>query len=62
MIANKKYYLSLEEVEPSWMEARPEAVQYVQREEYEKEMLDFIEKKFSFGVSIKFASTNTSFM
>ena len=53
MLANKAYYLSQEAVDPTWMEARPEAAQYIKRELYEKEMLDFIEKKFTFGVSMR---------
>lgn len=52
MNANKKFYLGQEGVDPKWMEPRPEAVQYIKREKYETEMMDFIEKKFAFGVSL----------
>ena len=50
MKANKEYYLTKAGVDPSWMVAREETLQYIQREEYEKQMLDFIEQKFTFGV------------
>ncbi|PNF23098.1 hypothetical protein B7P43_G09122, partial [Cryptotermes secundus] len=48
MMNNKEYYFKLPKVEKDFFTPREEAVEYVQRQEYELRLLDFIENEFSF--------------
>ncbi|PSN56414.1 hypothetical protein C0J52_09523 [Blattella germanica] len=48
MLNNKEYYLKLPKVQDDYFEPREEAVQYVQRQEYEIQLLNFIETEFIF--------------
>ncbi|XP_066996710.2 prolyl 3-hydroxylase 1 isoform X2 [Anabrus simplex] len=46
MIKNKKFYLSQSEVKKTYFVPREEAVRYVQRQQYESKLLQFIETEF----------------
>lgn len=58
MKENKAFYLTLEGVTEEMFKPRPEALQYLQREEGEKALLNFIEKSFKFDEGEILEATN----
>ena len=48
MLRNKIYYQTLEKADVSWFESRPEARKYLDRDQAEKKLLQFIDVEFAY--------------
>ena len=48
MLRNKIYYQTLEMADVSWFESRPEARKYLDQDQAEKKLLQFIDVEFAY--------------
>lgn len=46
MLKNREYYLQKEQADRAWLQPRKEAADYFARDEYERQLLEFIDTSF----------------